>query len=161
MSATPPSGDTQKAEEYLVKMIPLIEADKLFVAHTDLSKFDPSTLQDHYRLDLKEYTIEVSHSKNPDTGRDSFIMLFTNISQVETGESGKVILAYLHLTEEQFRRFADASINQLQRIKAREEEKRLNEALKPIDEVFDEISSNTSNETLTDDVIEEKLPAYS
>lgn len=141
MSTTPPSGDTQKAEEYLVKMLPLIESEKLLVNHTDLSKFDPTSLEDHYRVDLKEYLIEVSHSKNPDTGRDSFVMLFNNLSQIDTDSTQRVILAYLHLTEEQFRRFADCAQSQAERIKAREEEKRLNEALKPIDDVFDEMNN--------------------
>ena len=137
----PPSGDAIQAEKYLKQLLELIEQDKLEVSHTDLSKFDPSTLQDHFRLILKDYQIEVSHSKHPTSGQDSYIMLFTNIKNAADGNCEKIILAYMHLNSAQFAEFKEASNQQIERVRRAEEEKRLKEALAPVDQALEELTT--------------------
>lgn len=132
----PPGGTPEQAEKYVSQIIDLIDADKLEVNHTDLAKFDPSNLQDHYRLELQDYHVEVSHSKNPDNGKDSFVILFTNLQNIRDGCSEKIILAYMHLDPLQFKRFVSASHEQHNRRFKIEEEKRLTEAMQPIDQAL-------------------------
>src|SRR5438270_11898722 len=110
----PPGGDAQKAEKYIQTVLPLISGNKLFVQHTDLSKFDPSSLQDHFRIDLKDYHLEISHSKQPNTGTDSYVLLFTNLQQIREGCSEKLILAYLNLSTDQFKRFKAVADEQIE-----------------------------------------------
>ncbi len=136
----PPSGDTQRAEGYINQLVPLISQSKLRVTHTDLSKFDPSSLHDHYSLDLKDYQIEISHTKQPTTGRDSYVILFNNIKALEEGQTQKEILAYLIISEEQFKKIKDVSDEQIETLKRIEEEKRFQEAITPIDELFNKIA---------------------
>lgn len=140
-SLPPPSGDPVQAEKYINQLIQLVDQDKLEVTHTDLSKFDPSSLQNHYQLDLKDYRVEISHSKHPNSGHDSFVILFTNIRNIFDGSCQKIILAYLHLDSSQFNRFKQTSQEQTQRRKRIEEEKRLKEALEPVDQILDSLSS--------------------
>lgn len=154
----PPSGDPEQAEKYVSKLIDLVNNDKVLVDHTDLSKFDPSALQDHYRLELKDYNVEVSHSKNPNNGNDSHVILFTNLQNVRDGCTQKIILAYMHLSIDQFKRFTHAAHQQKERIKKAEEEKRLKEALKPIDQALEDISSE---KPISSDEDNSFLPAYS
>lgn len=137
----PPSGDSKQAEKYINQLIQLIEVDKLDVSHTDLAKFDPSSLQDHYRLELKEYRVEVSHSKYPNSGKDSYIILFTNIKNLIDGYVEKIILAYMHLDDSQFAAFKKASLGQMERKRKAEEEKRLKTALEPVDQILQDFSS--------------------
>lgn len=137
----PPIGDPKSAERYLNQLISLIETDKITVHHTDLSKFDPSALEDHYRIDLKNYLVEVSHSKNPNTGKDQFILLFNNIKQVRDECTEKVILAYLHLEDIQYSRFKNAADAQILKIHQLAEQKRLAEALAPIETFLENLSS--------------------
>lgn len=132
----PPSGDYKKADKYISQLIGLINKDKLTVIPTDLTKFDPSALEDHYRLDLKDYEVEISHSKQPDTGKDFYVILFNNLKRVNDRYTEKVILAYLHLNDSQFRIFKSAVNEQLERQKKLAEEKRLNDALIPIDQAL-------------------------
>ena len=136
----PPSGDPQKAAKYVDQLIAFIEEDKLTISHTDLARFDPSSLQDHFRVDLKEYQVEVSHSKHPQTGKDSYVILFSNLKNVANGNYQRIILAYMHLDDSQFMRFRKAYAQQIDRKKKAEEEKRLNEALIPIDQALENIS---------------------
>lgn len=157
----PPSGDPKQAEKYITKLIDLLNADKIQTDHTDLSKFDPSSLQDHYRLDLKEYCVEISHSKNPNSGNDSFVILFTNLQNVRDGCTEKIILAYMHLSLEQFKRFAYAAGQQFERIKKAEEEKRLNTALVPIDEAIKEMFTDQTQHTKPSDASNNFVSAYS
>lgn len=135
----PPSGDPQKAAKYVDQLITFIEEDKISIYHTDLARFDPSTLQDHFRIDLKEYEVEISHSKHPQTGKDSYIMLFSNLKNVADGNCQKIILAYMHLDDSQFMLFRKAYTEQVHRKKRLEEEKRLNEALIPIDKTLEKL----------------------
>lgn len=138
----PPSGDPKHAEKYINQLIQLIDADKLDVQQTDLGRFDPSSLQDHYRVELKDYRVEVSHSKHPNSGKDSYIILFNNIKNLAEGNSEKIILAYMHLDTNQFSRFKKSSLNQMDRKRKAEEEKRLKTALEPIDQVLENFDSN-------------------
>lgn len=138
----PPSGDSEKAEKYLNKIIDLLKQDKLTAYHTDLAQFDPNSLQDHYRVDLKDYQIEVSHSKQPDNGKDSFIILFNNLKLAENNLPEKIILAYLHLTTTQFNDFKSAAEDQIQKVAQQEQEQRLNEVLSPIEQALEEISQS-------------------
>lgn len=132
----PPGGRPEQAESYINKIVTLVDDDKLTIFHTDLSKFDPSNLQDHYRLELLDYSVEISHSKEPDSGRDSYVMLFTNVKNIRENGGEKIILAYLHLDLIQFKQIVNAAHNQKERVKKRAEEARLKNALQPIDEAL-------------------------
>lgn len=141
-SLPPPSGDPEKADRYISKLIELINSDKLAISQTDLSKFDPTSLQNHYRLDLKDYEVEVSHTKQPDSGKDFYIILFNNLKYISGQCTEKVILAYMHLTEAQFKSFKSASDKQLERKRRQAEEKRLKEAMIPIDQILEQLSAS-------------------
>ncbi|MBI3109698.1 hypothetical protein HYZ06_01515 [Candidatus Daviesbacteria bacterium] len=136
----PPSGDPQKAAKYVDQLIAFIEEDKLTIHHTDLGMFDPSPLQDHFRIDLEEYQVEISHSKHPQSGKDSYVMLFTNLKNVADGNCEKIILAYMHLDDSQFMHLRNAYTEQVDRKRKAEEEKRLKDALLPIDQALENIS---------------------
>lgn len=145
----PPAGDSEKAEKYLGQLISLIEADTLKVIHTDLKKFDIASIQDHYRMDLGEYEVEVNHSKQPDTGQDFYVLLFNNLKKIENaGEScvNKVILAYTHLSQNQFVDFKEAADGALERKRKEEEEKRFADAMAPIDNVLNNMASKSPAE---------------
>ncbi len=141
----PPGVDSKKAEKYLDQLINLISRERLLVSRTDLSRFDPTALKNHYRLNLKDYEIEVSHTKHPDSGQDFYIILFNNLKHVEGNRSERVILAYMHLTQEQFKNFKETSDRQLAK-KAREaEEKRFVEVMVPVDQALADLTSPESN----------------
>lgn len=140
----PPSGDSTKAEKYISQLIKLVNQNKLLVNHTDLAQFDPSSIEDHYRMELKEYHVEISHSKQPDTSKDFYIMLFTNLQDIRDGCSEKIILAYLYLTEEQFKRFKNEADAQLEVKRKAEEEKRFHLAMAPVEEVLNKMESSDS-----------------
>lgn len=135
----PPQGTSQKAADYVEQLTTLINEDKLQAVHTDLSKFDPSNLQDHYRIELKDYMVEISHAKDANTGNDSFVLLFTNLKNIQEGCTEKLILGYLNLNSGQFNRLKDAAITQDLRIKRLTEEKLFKENLEPIDQILQEI----------------------
>jgi hypothetical protein len=141
----PPAGDSEKSEKYLNQLTSLINQDKLAVFHTDLNQFDVASIEDHYRMDLGEYEVEINHSKQPDTGQDFYIMLFNNIKKIEgDGENcvNKVILAYTHLSQSQFEDFKEAADASLNRKKAREDAKRFTDAMNPIDNLLENLSSS-------------------
>lgn len=137
----PPSGDPSSAEKYVNQLINLIESDKLTIFHTDLAKFDPSSLQDHFLMQLTDYQVEVSHSKHPQSGKDSYVMLFNNIKNVTNGNCEKVILAYMHLDDSQFMKFRRAYAEQSDRKRRAEEERRLKQVLTPVDQILDQLSN--------------------
>lgn len=137
----PPSGDTEKAGRYLTQLIELMNADKLLVSHTDLSKFDPTSLQNHYRLDLKDYEVEISHNKQPDSGKDFYVMLFNNLKKVGEKCTEKIILAYIHLSGDQFAKFQTVADDQIERKRKEAEEKRFKEAMAPIDSALAELTA--------------------
>lgn len=143
LQSPPPIGDSAKAQKYITKLVEFIDQDKINIYHTDLSLFDPTSLQDHYRVDLDHYQIEVSHSKQPSDGADSFVILFNNLKVVAQNCTEKAILAYMHLTPQQFHAFKLSADGQLKRIKKQEEEKRLNQALAPIDQLMETIDNDS------------------
>lgn len=147
----PPLGDSTKAEKYLHQFIQLIESDRLSIYHTDLSKLDPSSLQDHFRIELQDYAVEISHSKHPSSGKDSYVMLFTYSKRESDVNHEKVILAYMRLTDAQFESFKKVALDKIEERRKAEEERRLKEALDPVDQVLEQISQPVSkSESLTD-----------
>lgn len=142
--SNPPRGDYQKADSYINRLVTLVEGGKLQVVHTDLQKFDPGSIQDHYRLDLNDYQIEISHSKLPNSGADSYVMLFTNLKSVKDGNAEKAILAYTQLSNNQFEKFKTAADTQIEDNRRLEEEKRFKDALAPIDSLLNEAANNSS-----------------
>lgn len=157
----PPQGSEKKASEYITQLVGLINQDKLIVSHTDLSKHDPSNLQDHYRIQLKEYMVEVSHSKDATSGRDSFVLLFTNVKNIRDGCNEKLILGYLHLNSDQFNQFRLSSKAQVIRIKKQEEEATFSQNLKPIDEVLSQLASGQFDTNPSPSVPEVQSPLSS
>lgn len=147
----PPKGDVKKAQKYIDRLVELIESNRIQASQTDLSRFDPSAFRDHYKVDLKEYEIEISHSKTPNGGDDVYMMVFTNLQKIrETQESAeekiaKVILAYTRLTPEQFGQFKSVAQKQIEETHRREEEQRFEEAVKPIDDILDNTESVAGN----------------
>lgn len=137
----PPNGDPKKADHYITQLVELIKSDKLTVTRTDLAKFDPSSLQNHYRLDLEDYEVEISHSKQPDSGKDFYIILFNNLKHISDQCTEKIILAYIHLSDDHFRNFKAASDDQLERKRKKAEEKRFIEALAPIDQALEQLAN--------------------
>ncbi|MCR4306107.1 MAG: hypothetical protein NUV73_03430 [Candidatus Daviesbacteria bacterium] len=137
----PPCGDSEKADHYLAQLIDLMNEDKLIASHTDLAKFDPTSLQDHYRMDLKEYEVEVSHNKQANTGKDFYILLFNNLKSVNEKCTEKVILAYINIDEDQFAKFKIVADNQLERKRKEAEQKRFKAAMTPIDQALEQASS--------------------
>ncbi len=148
LQINPPIGDSKQAEKYISQLIDLITQDKLEISHTDLSQYDPSSLKDHYRADLRDYQVEISHSKNPETDEDSYVILFNNLKQIKEGTSQKTILAYMYLDQTQFERFKNTAESQIEKKKKAEEEKRLKEALSPIDEVLENLRQDKELELI-------------
>ncbi len=143
----PPRGDTQKGDKYIDQLVALLNKDKVRVFQTDLARFDPSLFQDHYRIDLKDYQIEISHSKNPDSAKDSFVMVFTNLNRLQPECNDKVVLAYIHLGKDQYERFKQAAQLQIDRIKRLEEEKRFYQAIKPVDSLLEQVENDDTKVT--------------
>lgn len=133
----PPKGDFQKAEKYITRLVDLVNRNKIQVTHTDLKRFDPTTLQDHYTISLSEYHIEISHSKQPNTGKDSYVMIFNNLKNIAAGQGEKVILAYIYLADTQFSKFKIVADRQIEEKRRAEEERKFKEALQPIDELLE------------------------
>lgn len=138
----PPQGDSAKAEQYLNQITNLISQDNITVVRTDLKKFDPSTFEDHYRIELAGFHVEVSHCKQPNSGKDSYIILFTNIKRLKEGCTEKIILAYMNLSPVQFQDFKNAAEDQIERKRRAEEERRFKEAMAPIDEILNNLSTH-------------------
>ena len=134
----PPRGDFQQAEKYINQLVDLISRNKIEVSHTDLKKFDPTTLQDHYTVNLSTYHIEISHSKQPNSDKDSHVMIFNNLKHLAEGTGDKVILAYIYLAESQFSRFKAAADRQIYDRERALEEKRFNQAVEPIDQLLNQ-----------------------
>lgn len=137
----PPIGDSEKADHYITRLTELVSTDRLTVSRTDLAKFDPTSLQDHYRLDLKDYEIEISHNKQPDSGKDFYVVLFNNLKFVSDKCTEKVILAYVHITEDQFAKFKTVADDQIERKRKEAEEKRFKEAMNPIDQALEQLGT--------------------
>lgn len=138
-SLPPPIGSSQDADKYLNKLIDLIKENRILVTHTDLEKLDPSNIADHYRIDLNDYDVEISHSKQANSGQDFYVLLFNNIKKFDQS-CDKVILAYIHLTQTQFQSFKSVSDSQIEKRRQEEERKRFAQALSPIDSLLEDIS---------------------
>jgi hypothetical protein len=133
---TPPMGNHQQAEKYLTELISALKIGSYPLTHSDLSKFDPGSFQDHYRIDMGEYHAEISHSKHPQSGADSFSLIFTSLDKIRSGQSSQAILSFIPLTADQFTRFKTAANNYFVEQKRREEQKRFQQAMKPIDQLL-------------------------
>lgn len=138
---TPPKGDLEKAEKYINQLVDLLNQQRIEVYHTDLTKFDPTSLQDHYAISLKDYQIEISHSKHQDTDKNSYVMIFNNLKNISEGNGEKVILAYIYLADSQFSKFKIVADRQIEEKRRMEEERRFKEALAPIDNLLDQAST--------------------
>lgn len=138
VNSIPPRGDFDKAEKYVNQLVALVNQNKVEVWHTDLKKFDPTSLKDHYTIGLKEYQIEISHSKHPNTEKDSYVMIFNNLKNISEGSGEKVILAYVYLADSQFSKFKIVADRQIYERERAEEEKKFNQALEPIDQLLDQ-----------------------
>lgn len=137
----PPKGDFDKADKYINQLAELINQKKIEVFHTDLKKFDPTTLQDHYTIKLQDYQIEISHSKQANTGKDSFVMIFNNFKNLSDGNGAKAILAYIYLADSHFSKFKIVADRQIEDRRRAEEEKRFKEALAPIDNLLSQVQT--------------------
>lgn len=135
----PPLGDPAKAENYLNRLVRLIDKDKASVFKTDLDKFDLTSIQNHYRVDLGDYDVEVSHSIQPETDKDFHTMIFNSIKKVTAGSSSKIILAYIHLTEDQFKLFKVSADEALERQQRRDDKERFIEVMQPVDDLFNNL----------------------
>jgi hypothetical protein len=142
---TPPRGDFEKAERYINQLVGLLNQNKIEAFRTDLKKFDPTTLHDHYSVSLRDYQIELSHSKQPDSNKDSYVMIFNNLKQLSEGHGEKVILAYIYMTDSQFGKFKLVADRQIEQKRKAEEEKRFSEALAPIDELLSQASGKAES----------------
>lgn len=150
---TPPRGDFEKAERYINQLVSLINQNKIEAFHTDLNKFDPTTLHDHYTVNLQEYQIELSHSKQPNTGKDSFVMIFNNLKQLAEGSGDKVILAYIYMADSQFTKFKLVADRQVEQKRKAEEDKKFQDALAPIDEILNKAAGDSlANPTYQSDM---------
>lgn len=150
---TPPKGDEAKGEKYVADLIRLIESGKIQVHKTDLSQFNPSSLQSHYRIDLDDFQIEISHSTHLETGNHSYVIIFNNLKKIADGNTGKAILAYIHLNETQYLRFHKAAESQIEKLQKIEDEKRFLQAVRPFDDRIAQL------ETSDHDIFRDKLHA--
>lgn len=141
----PPRGDIEKAEKYINQLVELLNQGKIDVTRTDLQKFDPTSLKDHYLVVLKDYQIEISHSQHPNTNKNSYVMIFNNLKNIAEGRGEKVILAYIYLTDSQFSKFKIVADGRIEALRRAEEEKRFNQAIKPIDELLNKVSGEAEN----------------
>jgi molecular chaperone GrpE (heat shock protein) len=144
--SNPPKGDFEKAEKYINQLVELLNQKRVEVFHTDLKKFDPTTLQDHYTIKLEDYQIEISHSKQPNTGKDSYVMIFNNFKNLTDGKGEKAILAYVYLADSHFSKFKIVADRQIEDRRRAEEEKRFKEAMTPIDSLLDQALASTKPE---------------
>jgi hypothetical protein len=151
--STPPKGDEAKGEKYVADLIRLLESGKIQVYKTDLSQFNPSSLQSHYRIDLDDFQIEISHSTHLDTGSHSFVIIFNNLKKIADGNTGKAILAYIHLNETQYMRFHKAAELQIDKLQRIEDEKRFLQAVRPFDDKIAQLEQSTH------DIFRDKLHA--
>lgn len=132
----PPIGDPQRADRYINSLVRLINKDKLGLTHTDLNKFDVTTMQNHYRVDLGDYDVEISHSIQPETNKDFYTIIFNNIKHISDGKSDKVVLGYVHLTDEQYGRFKVAADEYLERRRKEADRERFAQNLAPIEQIL-------------------------
>src|SRR5579884_1003285 len=141
---TPPGGDSKQAQRYIDTLSELIKADKITVSQTDLSRFNSPSMEDHYRIDLQHYDAELSHNKNPETGEETFILIFNSINKFDNENPKPVILSYLRLTDEQFLKLKQAADNQLEKFRQVQEEERFTTTMAPIDQMLSQLGAGNS-----------------
>jgi hypothetical protein len=156
----PPGADESKAQRYVDTLADLLEKDKVNVTQTDLSRFNSVSMEDHYRINLHDYDVELSHNKNSDTGEETFIMIFNSINKFEVGNPKPVILAYMRLTSEQFMKLKQASDNQIELARKKAEEERFNQTMAPVDQLLSNLAGgqikSSSVENSDDDPVIDK-----
>jgi hypothetical protein len=145
-STLPPLGDPGKADKYIASLARLIAKDKVTLTHTDLNKFDVTTMQNHYRVDLGEYEVEVSHSVQPETNKDFYTIIFNNTKKLQDGKTDKVILGYIHLTDDQYGRFKISADEYLERRQKDLDKERFAQNLAPIEQLLSQMDSEAQME---------------
>jgi hypothetical protein len=154
----PPSADGVHADKYIKWLVELIGKGKLLVLRSDLSKFTVDSLHEHYRINLDNYDLEVSHSKSPDN-EDMYIILFNNLRVVAAAQSERTILSYLQLSAEQFNQFKTVAEAQLNLIKKKQEEKRFTETMVGVDQELEKFASQ--NTSVVDQAVQTAIPEAS
>lgn len=155
----PPKGNSEKAEKYINQLTDLINQNEIEVYRTDLKKFDPTSLQDHYTIGLKDYQIEISHSKHPGSDKNSYVMIFNNLKNLAEGTGEKVILGYIYLADSQYSKFKIVADTRIEAKRRAEEEKRFNKAIEPIDQLLITVSTeNSLKQNSSTDTIKEEYP---
>ncbi len=142
-SSLPPAGNSKQGQKYVSKLTKLIYQDRLIAEHSDLKKFDLSCMQDHYRLNLENYEVELSHSKHPTTGDDMFVLLFNGLKSI-TNIQDKAILSYIHLNQDQFQALKMACDQQIARTEVTRQQARFEETMAPIDQALDSLQNDDS-----------------
>lgn len=153
---SPPIGDQKYAEKYIDHLMEMLKWDKATLNHSDLKKYDPSTMQDHYRVNLGDYDAEVSHSINPNNGQNIYMLIFTNVAQIKAGQAQEAILSYIYLNEPLFSRFKTFAEGYFERKHREEEEKRFKTAMQPIDNIIAQSLSETNAQPAPADRPEKK-----
>ncbi|MBI2593732.1 hypothetical protein HYW44_03750 [Candidatus Daviesbacteria bacterium] len=154
----PPKGSLDKAEGYIDQLVNLLNQKKIDVFRTDLKKFDPTTLQNHYSIHLKDYQIEISHNRHQETGKNSYVMIFNNLKNISEGSGERVILGYIYLADSQYSKFKIVADNQIEARRRAAEEKRFNKAVEPIDQLLITVSSeNSIKDTNSTDTLKEEF----
>ena len=153
----PPGGDEKKAQHYVDTLTSLISNDKVSVTQTDLSRFNSVSMEDHYRIDLHDYDAELSHNKNPDTGEETFVMIFNSINKFDMGSPKPIILAYMRLTSDQFMNIKQVSDEQIERTRKRAEEERFNDTMAPVDHLLNQLSGGSPSVSEDDKTIDRAL----
>lgn len=141
----PPGADSDKAEKYVAALVDLVSQDKLIVTQTDLSRFNSSSMEDHYRVNLEDYDVELSHNRNSETKEETFIMIFNSISKFDNAEPKPLILSYMHLTSEQYLKLKEVADAQIERNKKKEEEQRFLKTMEPVDALLDQLKTGGSS----------------
>lgn len=140
----PPSASPEHAEKYISWLTDLINRDQLEVYHSDLTKFSLDSMQNHYRVTLQDYEVEVSHNKQT-SGEDLYVILFNNLKNVATNACERTILSFAHLTKAQFDKFKQSADNQISRKERAEQEKKFKEVMAPLDSLLESLSQQAGS----------------
>lgn len=156
----PPIGNPKHVQKYLDQLIELIRCDKANLTHSDLKKYDPTTMQDHYRISLGAYDAEISHSINPNSNQDVYLLIFTNVAHIKTGLAHEAILSYLYLTEAAFQKFKTEAEIYFDRKRQEAEDRRFKETMKPIDDIIEASLSEAHKDGLKNDLKSDFLSSH-
>lgn len=139
----PPGAESDKAQRYVDSLIRLIGNEKVLVTQTDLKRYNSPSMEDHYRINLKDYDIELSHNKNPETSEETYIMIFNSIGLIDPQNPQPVVLAYVHLEMAHFMRLKQAADSQIEKIRKAKEEARFKATMQPIEQLLDQMGNDT------------------